>query len=163
MTSAITSDQIIRFEGGKGKIDVTLTGSKNSLFPVDTIGNILNYSLRQIEGKDLYEFGYLIQYEPYLNDNLNPDDYISLNELRDNFETIIDLDVKMLDPYSLNALEHTPIIITSSNVSTIKDALAYMLSSGSNLVLNKATMNISNIDKPNVVRLFITYLNYSDS
>ena len=69
----------------------------------------------------------------------------------------------MLDPYSLNALEHTPIIITSSNVSAIKDALAYMLSSGSNLVLNKATMNISNIDKPNVVRLFITYLNYSDS
>ena len=163
LTSAIASDQIIRFEGGKGKIDVTLTGSKNSLFPVDTIGNILNYSLRQIEGKDLYEFGYLIQYEPYLNDNLNPDDYISLNELRDNFETIIDLDVKMLNPYSINALEHTPIIITSSNVSAIKDALAYMLSSGSNLVLNKATMNISNIDKPNVVRLFITYLNYSDS
>ena len=163
LTSAIASDQIIRFEGGKGKIDVALTGSKNSLFPVDTIGNILNYSLRQIEGKDLYEFGYLIQYEPYLNDNLNPDDYISLNELRDNFETIIGLDVKMLNPYSLNALEHTPIIITSSNVSAIKDALAYMLSSGSNLVLNKATMNISNIDKPNVVRLFITYLNYSDS
>ena len=163
LTSAIASDQIIRFEGGKGKIDVTLTGSKNSLFPVDTIGNILNYSLRQIEGKDLYEFGYLIQYEPYLNDNLNPDDYISLNQLRDNFETIIGLEVKMLDPYSINALEHTPIIITSSNVSAIKDALAYMLSSGSNLVLNKATMNISNIDKPNVVRLFITYLNYSDS
>ena len=163
LTSAIASDQIIRFEGGKGKIDVTLTGSKNSLFPVDTIGNILNYSLRQIEGKDLYEFGYLIQYEPYLNDNLNPDDYISLNQLRDNFETIIGLEVKMLDPYSINALEHTPIIITSSNVSAIKDALAYILSSGSNLVLNKATMNISNIDKPNVVRLFITYLNYSDS
>ena len=163
LTSAIASDQITRFEGGKGKIDVALTGPKNSFFPVDTIGNILNYSLRQIEGKDLYEFGYLIQYEPYLNDNLNPDDYISLNELRDNFGTIIGLDVKMLDPYSLNALEHTPIIITSSNVSAIKDALAYMLSSGSNLVLNKATMNISNIDKPNVVRLFITYLNYSDS
>ena len=163
LTSAIASDQITRFEGGKGKIDVALTGPKNSFFPVDTIGNILNYSLRQIEGKDLYEFGYLIQYEPYLNDNLNPDDYISLNQLRDNFETIIGLEVKMLDPYSVNALEHTPIIITSSNVSAIKDALAYMLSSGSNLVLNKATMNISNIDKPNVVRLFITYLNYSDS
>ena len=163
LTSAIASDQIIRFEGGKGKIDVALTGPKNSFFPVDTIGNILNYSLRQIEGKDLYEFGYLIQYEPYLNDNLNPDDYISLNQLRDNFETIIGLEVKMLDPYSVNALEHTPIIITSSNVSAIKDALAYMLSSGSNLVLNKATMNISNKDKPNVVRLFITYLNYSDS
>ena len=163
LTSAIASDQITRFEGGKGKIDVALTGPKNSFFPVDTIGNILNYSLRQIEGKDLYEFGYLIQYEPYLNDNLNPDDYISLNQLRDNFETIIGLEVKMLDPYSINALEHTPIIITSSNVSAIKDALAYMLSSGSNLVLNKATMNISNIDKPNVVRLFITYLNYSDS
>ena len=163
LTSAITSDQIIRFEGGKGKIDVALTGPKNSFFPVDTIGNILNYSLRQIEGKDLYEFGYLIQYEPYLNDNLNTDDYISLNELRDNFGTNIGLEVKMLDPYSINALEHTPIIITSSNVSAIKDALAYMLSSGSNLVLNKATMNISNIDKPNVVRLFITYLNYSDS
>ena len=163
LTSAIASDQIIRFEGGKGKINVTLTGSKNSLFPVDTVGNILNYSLRQIEGKDLYEFGYLIQYEPYLNDNLNPNDYVSLNELRDKFETIIGLDVRMLDPYSLNALEETPIIITSDNVSAIKDALAYMLSSGSNLVLNKATMNISNIDKPNVVRLFITYLNYSDS
>ena len=163
LTSAIASDQIIKFEGGKGKIDVTLTGSKNSQFSVDTIGNILNYSLRQIEGKDLYEFGYLIQYEPYLNDNLNPNDYVSLNELRDKFETIIGLDVRMLDPYSLNALEETPIIITSDNVSAINDALAYMLSSGSNLVLNKATMNISNIDKPNVVRLFITYLNYSDS
>tara|TARA_A100001015_G_scaffold174723_1_gene194242 strand:+ start:877 stop:2571 length:1695 start_codon:yes stop_codon:yes gene_type:complete len=163
LTSVIDGDQILRFEGGKGKINVILTGSKNSLFPVDTIGSILNYSLRQIEGKDLYEFGYLIQYDAYLNDNLSFDDYISLIELLDNFENIIDLDVKTLDPYSHNALEHTPIIVSSNDMNSFRDVLSYILSSGSNLVLNKVTMNVSNADMPNTVRLFITYLNYSDS
>ena len=81
----------------------------------------------------------------------------------DNFENIIDLDVKTLDPYSHNALEHTPIIVSSNNMNSFRDALSYILSSGSNLVLNKATMNVSNADRPNTVRLFITYLNYSDS
>jgi hypothetical protein len=163
LSSVIDNDQILRFEGGKGKIDITLTGSKNSLFPVDSIGSILNYSLRQVEGKDIYEFGYLIQYDAYLNDNLNSDNYISLIELLDNFEKIIDLDVKTLDPYSHNALEHTPIIVSSNDMNSFRDALSYILSSGSNLVLNKATMNVSNADRPNTVRLFITYLNYSDS
>ena len=84
-------------------------------------------------------------------------------ETYDKFEKIIDIDVKTLDPYSHNALEHTPIIVSSNDMNAFRDALSYMLSNGSNLVLNKATMNISNTDKPNTVRLFITYLNYSDS
>ena len=163
LTSVINSDQILRFDGAKGKIDVILTGSKDSLFPVDTIGSILNYSLRQIEGEDLYEFGYLIQYDAYLNDSLKPGDYISLIEFLDYTKRNIDLDVKTLDSYSHNALEHTPIIISTATINATKDVLSYLLSSGSNLVLNKATMNISKINKSNTIRLFITYLNYSDN
>ena len=129
---------------------------------MDTIGNILNYSLRQVEGKDLYEFGYLVQYDAFLNQTLEVDDYVSFNELLGYFEKFIDLDVKTFDPYSQNALEHIPIIISSANMNSFKDVLSYILSNGSNLVLNKVIMDLSSTNKSNTIRLFITYLNYNN-
>ena len=162
VVSNIDNDQILRLDASKGKIDITLVGPKNSLFPMDTIGNILNYSLRQVEGKDLYEFGYLVQYDAFLNQTLEVDDYVSFNELLGYFEKFIDLDVKTFDPYSHNALEHIPIIISSANMNSFKDVLSYILSNGSNLVLNKVIMDLSSINKSNTIRLFITYLNYNN-
>ena len=63
---------------------------------MDTLGSILNYSLRQVEGKDLYEFGYLVQYHPYLNEFLKPDNYTTMEELRDYLDKVIDLDIPFL-------------------------------------------------------------------
>jgi hypothetical protein len=47
-------------------------------------------------------------------------------------------------------------------MNSFKDVLSYILSNGSNLVLNKVIMDLSSINKSNTIRLFITYLNYNN-
>ena len=163
LSSAIDSSQINSFDAGNGKLDILLTGSKNSIFPVDTIGSILNYSLRQVEGKDLYEFGYLVQYDPYFNETLKFVDQVSLKEFLDYLNTLNDIDIKKLDSFSRNALEHTPIIVSTRKFSSFKNILNYMVFNGSNLVLEKVAVNNSDASKPQIKRLFITFLNYSDN
>ena len=163
LSSVIDSSQINSFDAGNGKLDILLAGSKDSIFPVDTIGSILNYSLRQVEGKDLYEFGYLVQYDPYFNETLKFADQVSLNEFLDYLNTLNDIDIKKLDSFSRNALEHTPIIVSTRKFSSFKNILNYMVFNGSNLVLEKVTVNNSDASKPQIKRLFITFLNYSDN
>ena len=163
MTSLFDNEKILKLNASNGKMDIVLTGPKNTLFPVDTLGSILNYSLRQVEGKDLYEFGYLVQYHPYLNEFLKPDNYTTMEELRDYLDKFIDLDIKKLDSFSRNAIEHTPIIISTANMNSYKDILSYMLSNGSNLVLEKSVISSSSTSNSNTSRLYITFLNYSDS
>jgi len=163
MTSLFDNEKILKLNASNGKMDIVLTGPKNTLFPVDTLGSILNYSLRQVEGKDLYEFGYLVQYHPYLNEFLKPDNYTTMEELRDYLDKFIDLDIKNLDSFSRNAIEHTPIIISTANMNSYKDILSYMLSNGSNLVLEKSVISSSSTPNSNTSRLYITFLNYSDS
>tara|TARA_B100001996_G_scaffold20964_2_gene16795 strand:+ start:2986 stop:4683 length:1698 start_codon:yes stop_codon:yes gene_type:complete len=163
MISLIDSDQIHSFDVSQGKMNIILTGSKNSLFPIDTLGNILNYSLRQIEGKDLYEFGYLVQYDPFFNETLKASDYVSLIDLLDDIDKFIDVDIKKFESFSQNAIEHTPIIVSSTSMNAFKDILDYILSTGSNLILHKTTMDKPNDLKSNTLRLFITYLNYTDN
>jgi hypothetical protein len=163
LSSVIDSSQINSFDAGNGKLDILLAGSKNSIFPVDTIGSILNYSLRQVEGKDLYEFGYLVQYDPYFNETLKFVDQVSLNEFLDYLNTLNDIDIKKLDSFSRNALEHTPIIVSTRKFSSFKNILNYMVFNGSNLVLEKVAVNNSDASKPQIKRLFITFLNYSDN
>ena len=163
MTSLFDNEKILKLNASNGKMDIVLTGPKNTLFPVDTLGSILNYSLRQVEGKDLYEFGYLVQYHPYLNEFLKPDNYTTMEELRDYLDKFIDLDIKKLDSFSRNAIEHTPIIISTANMNSYKDILGYMLSNGSNLVLEKSVISYSSTSNSNTSRLYITFLNYSDS
>ena len=163
MSTIIDSTQIIDVQAGRGKMDILLLGSKNTIFPVDTIGNILNYSLRQLEGEDLYEFGYLVQYDAYLNKILYSSDSILLSELLEYLDTLKGISINQLDPFSRNAIEHTPIVISANSMSSIKNILNYMLLNGSNLVLEKAIIRQDDKNKQLDIRFFITYLNYSDS
>ena len=163
MSTIIDSTQIIDVQAGRGKMDMLLLGSKNTIFPVDTIGSILNYSLRQLEGEDLYEFGYLVQYDAYLTKILSSSDSILLSELLEYLDTLTGISINQLDPFSRNAIEHTPIVISANSMSSIKNILNYMLLNGSNLVLEKAIIKQDDKNKQLDIRFFITYLNYSDS
>ena len=43
-------------------MDLLLLGNKTMDMPIDSIGDVLNISLRQIAGQNQFEQGYLVQY-----------------------------------------------------------------------------------------------------
>ena len=105
----------------------------------------------------------MVQYDAYLNKILSSSDSILLSELLEYLDTLTGISINQLDPFSRNAIEHTPIVISANSMSSIKNILNYMLLNGSNLVLEKAIMRQDDKNKQLDIRFFITYLNYSNS
>ena len=105
----------------------------------------------------------MVQYDAYLNKILSSSDSILLSELLEYLDTLTGISINQLDPFSRNAIEHTPIVISANSMSSIKNIMNYMLLNGSNLVLEKAIMRQDDKNKQLDIRFFITYLNYSNS
>tara|TARA_Y100000741_G_scaffold365049_1_gene358690 strand:+ start:17020 stop:18714 length:1695 start_codon:yes stop_codon:yes gene_type:complete len=151
----------INVQGGEASLEFLDT--KTTVLSVDSIGNILNYSLRQVGGDDQYKHGYLVQYAAFINSDLKLDDYISLDQLDENLLIYKDLKIKKFELFSYNALEHTPIIITATNSSSLMNVLSYIKQNGSNLVLEKFDYNYSQNENLFSSKFFITFINYNDS
>ena len=77
--------------------------------------------------------------------------------------TYKDLKIKKFDLFSHNALEHTPIIITATNYSSLMNVLSFIKQNGSNLVLEKFDYNYSQNENLSSCKFFITFINYNDS
>ena len=161
--NSIEMKNIINIEAMKGEINLEFLDLKSTNVPVDTIGNILNYSLRQIGGLEQYKHGYLIQYPVFRNELINLDDYISLNQLENDFASLNNLDIKKFDVLYLNAVEYIPLVLSSTNLSTALQILSYLETTGSNLVLEKFIYNYNNQNNSFTIRFFITFANYNDS
>ena len=161
--NSIEMKNIINIEAMKGEINLEFLDLKSTNVPVDTIGNILNYSLRQIGGLEQYKHGYLIQYPVFRNELINLDDYISLNQLENDLASLNNLDIKKFDVLYLNAVEYIPLVLSSTNLSTALQILSYLETTGSNLVLEKFIYNYNNQNNSFTIRFFITFANYNDS
>lgn len=161
--NSIEMKNIINIEAMKGEINLEFLDLKSTNVPVDTIGNILNYSLRQIGGLEQYKHGYLIQYPVFRNELINLDDYISLNQLENALASLNNLDIKKFDVLYLNAVEYIPLVLSSTNLSTALQILSYLETTGSNLVLEKFIYNYNNQNNSFTIRFFITFANYNDS
>ena len=74
-----------------------------------------------------------------------------------------DLKIKKFDLFSHNALEHTPIIITATNYSSLINVLSFIKQNGSNLVLEKFDYNYLQNENLSSSKFFITFINYNDS
>ena len=123
----------------------------------------MNYSLRQVGGVDQYKHGYLVQYSVFVNSALKQDDYISLEQLDENLLLNKDLEIKKFDLFSHNALEHTPLIIATTNSSSLMNVLSFIKQNGSNLILEKFVYNYSQSENLSSSKFFITFINYDDS
>ena len=53
---------LLLLSGSGGRIDLEFLGKKSLIVPVDSIGDVLNYSLRQVSGEDQYKHGFLVKY-----------------------------------------------------------------------------------------------------
>tara|TARA_B100001113_G_scaffold334098_1_gene312484 strand:+ start:1133 stop:2779 length:1647 start_codon:yes stop_codon:yes gene_type:complete len=161
--NSIEMKNIINIEAMKGEINLEFLDLKSTNVPVDTIGNILNYSLRQMGALEQYKHGYLIQYPVFRNELINLDDYISLNQLENDLALLNNLDIKKFDVLYLNAVEYIPLVLSSTNLSTALQILSYLETTGSNLVLEKFIYNYNNQNNSFTIRFFITFANYNDS
>ena len=159
----INTKNLLSINAQDGEASLEFLDTKTTVVSVDSIGNILNYSLRQVGGDDQYKHGYLVQYAAFINNDLKLDDYISLDQLDENLLIYKDLKIKKFDLFSHNALEHTPIIITATNYSSLMNVLSFIKQNGSNLVLEKFDYNYSQNENLSSCKFFITFINYNDS
>jgi len=159
----INNKNLLKINAQGGETSLEFLDTKTTTVAVDSIGNILNYSLRQVGEVDQYRHGYLVQYTAFINSDLKLDDYISLDQLDENLLIYKDLKIKKFDLFSHNALEHTPIIITVTNYSSLINVLSFIKQNGSNLVLEKFDYNYSQNENLSSSKFFITFINYNDS
>jgi hypothetical protein len=159
----INTKNLLKINAQGGVTSLEFLDTKTTAVAVDSIGNILNYSLRQVGEVNLYRHGYLVQYTAFINSDLKLDDYISLDQLDESLLIYKDLKIKKFDLFSHNALEHTPIIITATNYSSLINVLSFIKQNGSNLVLEKFDYNYSQNENLSSSKFFITFINYNDS
>ena len=83
---------------------------------------------------------------------------------------ILDLGLPEMDGFELcdrfrrlPDLEHTPIIITATNYSSLMNVLSFIKQNGPNLVLEKFDYNYSQNENLSSSKFFITFINYNDS
>ena len=122
----INTKNLLSINAQDGEASLEFLDTKTTVVSVDSIGNILNYSLRQVGGDEQYKHGYIVQYAAFINNDLKLDDYISLDQLDENLLIYKDLKIKKFDLFSHNALEHTPIIITATNYSSLMNVLSFI-------------------------------------
>ena len=102
-------------------MDLEILGGKKMNAPIDSIGDVLNYSLRQVPGESLFKHGYLVQYK-------NPSKIfiegssVEADSLKGYIENIQNSLFKELDPIDKNSNQ---------------TFLNYILSKSKNLALEK--------------------------
>jgi len=120
---------------GVGQMDLELVGDKTMDAPIDSLGDVLNYSLRQVRADSLFKHGYLVNYstidKPLDHSNM---DIKTLESMVSNIEFSF---IKVLEPIEREDQIQTPIIVKISGMDHINDILLKFSASSGNLALEK--------------------------
>jgi hypothetical protein len=120
---------------GGGQMDLELVGDKTMDAPIDSLGDVLNYSLRQVRADSLFKHGYLVNYsiidKPLNHSNIKIE---ALESMVSNIEFSF---IKVLEPIEREGQVQTPIIVKISGVDHINDILLKLSVSWGNLALEK--------------------------
>ena len=114
-----------------------LKKEKSLNIPVDSIGDILNISVRQVSGEDQYKHGFLVKYPPVLikKDSVSNVTLEDLNSFANNVQQVL---VKSLPPILDDNFNKTPVILRVKGFDNIVKTLQYLsINSGSNISLDK--------------------------
>ena len=117
-------------------MDLELLGGKTMNAPIDSIGDVLNYSLRQVSGDSEFKHGYLVEYK-------NPSEVfiqgstVEIDSLKLYVENIQNSFFKELNPIEKKSSIQIPIIIRLNGDNYIQTFLNYTLSKAKNLTLEK--------------------------
>ncbi len=128
---------LLLLSGSGGRIDLEFLGKKSLIVPVDSIGDVLNYSLRQVSGEDQYKHGFLVKYSAVSipnesNSKVNIDD---LKSLTSSMKKVL---LKTLPPIFDSSYKRTPVILRVEGFDNIMKILNYLSTNGdSNTTLDK--------------------------
>ena len=137
-----STDQISSFSIDKNKVDIEYISSKDSKLVKDSMGDILNYSLRQVSGKESFLHGYLISYPKI---DLIPIREISTFDSLKVFASSLNPSIfKSLEPINLGAYIKTPLIVKIDSYSNTRIFLDHLELNSSNIFLEKLTYEIFN-------------------
>ena len=129
------SHQIKLLSLSEGSMDLLLIGNKTMDMPIDSIGDILNISLRQISGQNQFEHGYLVQY--YDAEALTVQGEQTVESFKKYLEDIQNSFLKVLDPIEKGDQYQIPVIVHVSSDNYIQSLLNYISVNGKNIALEK--------------------------
>mgnify|MGYP001179975994 FL=1 len=127
--------QILLLSISDGRMDLELLGDKTMDASIDSIGDVLNYSLRQVAGDERFEHGYLVQYVSVTS--FSPDITQSLEDFEAHVGNIQQSFFKALDSIDKDGRSITPVIVRVSGDNYIQTLLNHLLSNGQNIALEK--------------------------
>ena len=119
-----------------GTMNLEFIGAKTHTVPVDSIGNVLNYSLRQIAGEDKYKHGFLINY-PKINTENKTFSNISVDSLESFVNNLDDSTIKTLTQTQSEIDRKIPVIVRILDLDNIKLILEYLSIYSNNSSLDK--------------------------
>ena len=134
--SLTDSHEIILLSISDGNMDLELLGSKTMDAPIDSIGDVLNYSLRQVPSDSQFKHGYLVQYKAS-SEFFIEGSKEQIDSLRFYVENIQNSLFKELNKIEKKSKTQIPIIIRLNGDNYIQTFLNYILSKTKNLALEK--------------------------
>ena len=134
--SLTDSHEIILLSLSDGNMDLELLGGKSMAAPIDSIGDVLNYSLRQVSGESQFKHGYLVEYNSLSKNFIegSKEEVDSLKLYIQNIENSLFKELSVIDKDSKTQI---PIIIRLNGDNYIQTFLNYILSKTKNLALEK--------------------------
>ena len=131
--SLASQGAVVKIAGMK---NLEFIGKKTHTVPVDSIGNVLNYSLRQIAGEDKYKHGFLINY-PKINTENKTFSNISVDSLESFVNNLNDSTIKTLTQTQSEIDRKIPVIVRILDLDNIKRMLEYLSTYSNNSSLDK--------------------------
>ena len=119
----------------EGTMDLVLLGNKIMDIPIESIGDVLNISLRQIAGENQFEHGYLVQY--YDAEPLALQGKQTVESFKKYLEDIQNSFLKVLNPIERENKYQIPMIVHVSSYNYIQSLLNYISINGYNIALEK--------------------------
>ena len=132
-------------------MDLEIVGNKTMDISVDTLGDVLNYSLRQVNEDKQFKHGYLVNYGTV--DIINNQPELSIEKFQ---SLITEMEVsffKVLDPIERGNNIQNPIIVQISGVDKINQMLSKLYILANNVALEKFVYT-NNLDASNPTSVF---------
>ena len=128
---------LLLLSGSDGRIDLEFLGKKSLIVPVDSIGDVLNYSLRQVSGEDQYKHGFLVKYSAVSIQN-ESNSKVNIDDLKSLTSSMKKVLLKTLPPIFDSSYKRTPVILRVEGFDNIMKILNYLSTNGdSNTTLDK--------------------------
>ncbi|MBT3479532.1 MAG: hypothetical protein HOA15_04720 [Candidatus Marinimicrobia bacterium] len=118
-----------------GRMDLELVGTKVMDAPIDSFGDVLNYSLRQVNGDEKYKHGYLVSYRSADSTNIRSE--FTAEEFQSYISGIDQSFLKAIDPIERNSGIQIPIIVRIGGIKNINQLLSELSVNGKNVVVEK--------------------------